>query len=149
MFLTGFQESVLRAGLFFVLLSLNKIFYTEIKSINILLLTLSILLFINPFIIKSIAFLYSFMTTLGLIIYSNFINNHKIFGTSLIATLFAWPITIDNFYELNPFSILINIIFVPLVANIIYPLSIITFLFKFLNPILSILINLFCHPSNF
>ena len=142
MFLTGFSESVLRAGLFFILLSFNKIFYTEIKTINILLLTLSILLFINPFIINSIAFLYSFMTTLGLIIYSDFIEKHTIIGTSLIANVFALPITINNFYEINPFTIFINIIFVPFVSTIVYPLSIITFIFKFLNPILIFLTNI-------
>ena len=142
MFLTSFSESVLRAGLFFILLSFNKIFYTEIKTINILLLTLSILLFINPFIIKSIAFLYSFITTLGLVLYSDYIEKHKIFGTSLIATIFALPITINNFYEFNPFSILLNVIFVPFVSTIVYPLTMLTFIFKFLNPILSIVVNI-------
>ena len=89
----------------------------------------------------STSFQYSFITTLGLVLNEGFINKHKVLGTSLIASLFAMPINIYNFYEFNPFSILLNIIFVPFVSMIIYPFSLLTFVFKFLNPILILLIK--------
>lgn len=48
-FLTGFSPSILRAAIFFTLLSINKLFYTEITNIKLLITTVCILLISNPF----------------------------------------------------------------------------------------------------
>jgi len=141
-FLTGFTPSVLRAGVLFTLLSFNKIFYLEIKSLNCLLFGGSILLFFYPFLLKDLGFLYSFITTFGLMYSSSMLKKHKILGTSLVAFLFSLPITINNFFEINFLSILINIIFVPLVSILIYPLCLLSFIFEFLEPIVSLSIAL-------
>ena len=142
-FITGFSPSVMRASLLFFLLALNKVFYTEVKTLNILILTFTILVIINPFLLFDLGFIYSFSTTFGLIYKSDYLKKHKILGTSLIASIYSLPITINNFYEFNPFSILLNIIFVPFVSVIVYPLVLITFIVKPLNtilvPVLSIL----------
>ena len=133
--LTAFSASVLRAALLFTFLSLNKIFYTEVKSINVLLLTGAVLLFIKPFLLIDIGFQYSFMTTCGLMYANNILNKHKIIGTSLIAFLISLPITINNFYSFNLLSIFINILFVPLISVVIYPLCLITLIVKPLEPL--------------
>ena len=52
--LIGGSPSIIRAFLFFILLSINKIYYFYIESINIFILTLSITLLINPFFIYDI-----------------------------------------------------------------------------------------------
>ena len=140
-FLTAFSASVLRASLLFTLLSINKIFYTEVKTINILLLTGSILILINPFLLVDIGFQYSFMTSFGLIYASTTLKKHKIIGTSLVAFLISLPITINNFYNFNILSIIINIIFVPLISTIIYPLCLMTLLIKPLEPLTGLVIK--------
>ena len=53
------------------------------------------------------------------------------------------PITINNFFEINLLGIILNIIFVPFLSSIIFPLSVITFFLPIFNPIFSILINWF------
>ena len=146
-FLTAFTPSVLRAGLLFTLLSLNKIFYTEIKSINILILTGVLLVLIRPFILMDIGFIYSYATTFGLMYGNNFISKHKILGTSIVAFIFSLPITINNFYEVNMLSILLNIIFVPYVSSIVYPLCLLTYIFRILEPITTVFINIMEYMS--
>lgn len=143
--LTSFPASIKRAGLFYILLSFNKIYYTHIKTINILLLTGSILLFINPHIIYDIGFQYSFTTSFGLIYATKYIKGNYILSlqkVSAIAFIFSLPITLSNFYEVNLLTIINNIIYVPFVSVIIYPLSLLVFIFPFLDIILSICITI-------
>jgi len=61
---------------------------------------------------------------------------------SFIAFLFSLGVTGMNFYEVNLLSIINNLIFVPLVTFIIYPLSLLTLLLPFLNYIFKLAINL-------
>ncbi len=153
LFITAFSPSVLRATLFFTFLSINKIFFTNIKTINIYLFTLSILILINPFILYDIGAEYSLLTSLGLILASEKLNNKNyllnLFKTSLVAILFSLGITGVNFYEINVLSVLNNLIFVPLITFIIYPLSLLIIFISFLNPLLIIFIKLLEYLSNF
>lgn len=142
--LTGLSPSILRGVLFFILFSLNKVFYFYIKSINIFILTLFISLLINPLYVYNIGFWYSFSISLGLIIMGNYINSYKhyfskLLMTSLIAFIVSIPISLYNFYFINILSIIYNLFFVPLVSIIIFPLALISFLI----PPLEIILNLF------
>lgn len=145
-FLTNFSASVLRASLFFSLLSLNKIFYTHIKTINIYLLTLAILIFINPNILYDLGAQYSFVTSLGLILFNDKLNSKNYFISlikiSFISFLFSLPISALNFYELNLLSIVNNLILVPLISLIVYPTSLIVMFLPFLEFIFTILVNI-------
>jgi len=141
-FLTGFTKSILRAGLLFSILSINKLFKLEMKSIYCLVITGVILCIFNPFITMDIGFIYSFLTTFVLMFASEALKKHKIIGTSLIAFFASLPITINNFYEINFLSIVLNVIFVPLVSIIIYPLCMLSFIFRFLEPITSLFLDL-------
>jgi competence protein ComEC len=153
LFLTAFSPSVLRATLFFVFLSINKMFYTNIKTINVYLFTLAILIFINPFILYDIGAEYSLITSLGLIIASEKLNNKNyfitLFNTSFIALLFSLGITGINFYEINFLSLINNLIFVPLVSFVIYPLALIVLILPFLNPLLALAIKILESLSTF
>ena len=154
MFLTNFSPSILRAALFFILLSINKIYYFHIKPINILFVTFSILVIINPFIIYNIGFLFSFTISMFLIIFGNLINKYnnyfyKTFIVSLISFLASLPISIYNFYNINLFSIFINLIFVPFVSIIVFPLTLITFFISPLDIILNFFINILEYISVF
>ena len=105
------------------------------------------MLVINPFLIYDLGFQYSCVVSISLIYFSNLIKSKKtylskIFITSLIAFLVGLPISIYNFFHINILSCLINLVFVPLISIIIFPFSIITFIFPFLDIINSFLISI-------
>lgn len=139
-FLVSFTASVVRAFTLYLLLYLNKRLKLGIKTTKTFIYTILLILFLNPFFILDIGFLYSSLTSFGLILFSSYLKTSNkvlaLFRVSLLALLFSLPITINNFYEYNFLSILANILIVPLVSTIIYPLSLITLIFPFFHPIL-------------
>ena len=144
LFLTNFGASILRATAFFIILTLKKQFEIKISNISLLIITMSILLMINPYYIYSLGFILSFTVSFFLLIFKNIINRYnnyfsKTFVISLIAFFSSAPIIINNFFTLNLLSPLINLYFVPLMTFVIYPLSLITFIFK---PLDNIFLNL-------
>ena len=97
--------------------------------------------------IYHIGFLYSFIITFFLILFQDLINKcktyiSKTFTISFIAFLASIPISINNFFSINIISPLINMIFVPLISLLIYPLSLVTLIIKPLDNILFIILEL-------
>lgn len=140
-FLVSFTASVVRAFTLYLLLYLNKRLKLGVTTTRIFIYAIVLILLLNPFFILDIGFLYSSLTSFGLILFSDYLKtSNKVLAllrVSLIALLFSLPITINNFYEYNFLSILANILIVPLVSTIIYPLSLITLIFPFFHPILN------------
>ncbi len=139
LFLTSFPVSFVRAILLMLFLDINHKFSFGLSSIKILFLIAALLLFINPFFIYDLGFLYSFIVTFSLL-YAHKILEGKgkikqLFLISCISFLFSLPISIYSNYEINLFSIINNIFFVPYVSMILFPFSILTF---FIPPCLSI-----------
>ena len=145
LFITGVSASILRSILFFIFFSINKVYYFYIKSTNIFILVFSISLFINPYYIYDVAFLYSFSISFSLIIMGNYINSYKsyikkLFLTSIISFIVSIPITLYNFNQINFLSIIYNIFYVPYISIIVFPLSLLTFIFPFLESLFNIFI---------
>ena len=141
MFLIGFTPSVIRGALLFIFLLLNRKLKLHLKTVNVLYILFLILIIINPFYIYNLGFIYSFLTSFGLILFSKKIKGNyiqKLIKVSSIAFLFSFPITVYNFYEINLLTIINNVIIVPFVTIILFPLTLITFLFPFLDPLLNI-----------
>lgn len=131
MYLTDFTPSILRSGIMFILLTLNKLFNFKIKTKNIIMLTFIIIVLINPYYIYNLGFQLSYLISFYLIIFAHIINKHKnyfkkLFVTSLISFLVSFPIIISNYYQVNLLSILINLLFVPIISYIVLPLAFIT-----------------------
>ena len=144
-FITNFQAAVMRAIIFFILNSINKIRKLNYSNLQILFITAFILILFNPFIIYDLGFIYSFIICGGIIYYSDKITGNyfvKMFKLSFISFLFSLPISACINYEVNITSILINMIFVPWISVIVFPLSIITFIFPFLNSLFSITLTI-------
>ena len=142
-FLTNYTPSILRALILYILTTLNKQLNLNIKTIYLLIIDLIILLLYNPFYIYNIGFIYSFIITASLIITPKIINKQKqyikkILLTSTISFITSIPISINNFHEINIISPITNLIFVPLISLIIFPLSLLTLLIKPLDNILLI-----------
>ncbi len=135
--LVGFSPSILRGVLFYLLFSLNKIYYFYIKPINIFIVILSISLLINYNYIYDIGFWYSFIISFSLIVTSKYLTNSNylisLLKTSIISFLVSIPISLYNFYQINISSIIYNLFFIPYVSIIVFPLSLVTL---FINPVL-------------
>ena len=130
----------------FILSSINYFFKFEINKIDIMLFTLVIVIFINPFIIYDIGFIYSYLISFFLILFYDKYKNKNYFikgiYTSVIAFLVSFPITVFYFYEVNVFSIVINILIVPIVSVILIPLAIITLFFPICDSIMFFFTNI-------
>ena len=132
MFLTNFSPSIMRAGIFFILLFINKKFKLNINNIYLMLILLSICIFIDPFVIHKIGFLYSYIISFYLILFNDLIKNKSkiksLLLISFISFIVSIPITVNNFYQINFLSIILNIFFVPIVSSILFPIIFISFL---------------------
>ncbi len=148
MTLTDFLPSILRSGIFFILIYLNKKFNLNISMFKLMIILLFICVLIDPYIVYKIGFQYSYTISFYLITFNQLINKsknklYKLFIVSFISFIVSVPITINNFSQINVLSIFLNIFFVPIVSSVIFPLSLITFLFPFFNNLFTILINIF------
>lgn len=141
-FLTDFQPSILRSITLFILLFLNKRFSFNLNTIKVYYLTITILLLYKPYLLYNVGFQYSSIVSYSLIRNSKLIKGNylmKCLKISLIAFMYSLPITAINNYEINILSIFNNLLYVPLISFIIYPMSLLTLVFPFLDNILFIL----------
>ncbi len=144
-FLVNFTASVLRVTLFYSLKYLFKRLKIDLDNKKVLFLSLTLILLMEPFMIYDIGLLYSYSITFGLIFFKEKITGNylqRIFKISGVALIMSLPITISMNYELNFLSLFLNLLFVPLVSFIIFPLSIITFICSPLLPILKVFLTL-------
>ena len=147
LFLTNYSPSILRASIMFILNAINECYNFKIKKIDIVLFTFDIILIINPYIVFQISFQYSYIISLFIVIF-----NRKIASVSskfsrglyisYLCFMITLPISIYYFNEVNFISIIINIIYIPFVSIIVFPLCIMCFVFNFLEPVFSFCIYL-------
>lgn len=146
LFITGVSPSILRAIFFYLFFSLNKIYNFNIKGVNIFLLIFSISLLVNPYYIHEVSFLYSYTISFSILLVGNKISNgsyfKRLFLTSLISFIVSFPITIYFFNQINILSVFYNMLFVPFISMIVFPLSIITYIIPFFEPIFNVFISL-------
>ena len=138
-FLTNFTPSILRAVFLFIL---NK--YSKKKTI---ILVSCLMLLYNPYYIYNVGFLFSFVICFYLIYFGSLTNNFKnyfvkLLITSLICFVASIPIMINNFYYINIMSPIINVVFVPFVTFIIFPLCLITLIIPCFDNILLLFLNI-------
>ena len=121
-----YSESILRASVMFILFKINK--KLKLPNINIMILTLIIALLIDIHIIFKMGFQYSYLTSLFLVLYSNLIKRYKFktLVTSLIAFFVTMPITINSFFKVNFLSVILNLIFIPCVSILLFPLTLLS-----------------------
>ena len=144
-YLTNFQAALNRAILFFIINQINKIKDLKFSNLQVLFLTAFLLVFFNPFIIYDLGFIYSFVICGGIMYFKDKITGNyftKLFKLSLISFLFSLPISAYINYEVNISSILVNMVFVPWISIIVFPLSLLTFIFPILSPIFSITLQI-------
>ena len=145
MVLVGFTASSVRSVLMFILFSINKLFNFKIKSLDIMLIVLIVLLLINPFYLYSVSFLFSYIISTGIVMANRNIKrikkkSAKNLYISFISFMFSLPICINYFNQVNVLSIVLNLFFIPLVSSIIFPLSIVSLFVPKIDTILYLFI---------
>lgn len=147
MFIASTSASLIRASIFYIVLTFNKRYYFYIESFNALLLSVSLIIIFNPFFIYNIGFIYGSLISFTLCYFSNYLSGKKfpisIILTSLISFLVSIPITLYLNNDINLMTPFINLFFIPLVASVLFPLmllslilpldSILTYLIRFLE----------------
>lgn len=145
-FITGFSPSILRATLLFFLLGINKVFYLNIRTLDILYLVFIILVIINPFIIYNLSFILSFTAAFFLIFFSDLLKGRNyfvsLFKVSLLSYFASLPLSIYYFGYTNLLGTILNLVFVPLVSFVVFPLTLLTFIISKFYSILNITTNL-------
>lgn len=144
--LFAYTPSLIRCTVMFILGSINYFFKLNISKSNLMLFTLVVAICISPFIIYDIGFIYSYLISFFLILfYDKYKGKNKFIKgvyTSLVSFIVSFPITIYYFYEVNVFSVVINIFIVPIVSAILIPLAIITLFFPICDSIMFFFINI-------
>ena len=143
-FLTGFSASVLRSSLIFIIYSFFKMIKIEIKSIYIVIFLFSIFLLVNPFYIYDIGFKFSFLVSYSILFFQKEIENkkgyfRKTLFISFLSFIISMPIVINNFYQINILSVLFNLVYVPFISFIIFPLGLLTYFLPICDMILNFL----------
>ena len=143
-FIASFTPSIVRSVLFFILSSINNVYYLYIKPKYLLYIVFSILIFINPFYIYDTGFILSFCISFFILLFNekNKINNNllSILVISILSTLSSLPIIINMSYEINILGFINNLFFIPYITYIVFPLSIIVVFISKLSFILNFLI---------
>lgn len=135
--------SILRGILFFILFSLNRYWNLALAKKTLITIAITITLLINPYYIYEVGFWYSYIISIGLIYFMKEEASYLIslLKSSYLAFLLSIPISIYYFYEINIASILYNLFYIPFINMIVFPASIITFLFPVVESLYNIIIK--------
>jgi competence protein ComEC len=141
--LTGASPSVIRAcltAMLFLAVNYGKATLPPLDGLSIAFI---IMLIANPYMLWDVGFQLSFAVTFALIVSSPIIMSHpsplwRLFFTTFVAQLSALPFLVYYFFEISLWSIVLNMIFVPLYSFLILPLSFISVAACAIDPLLSV-----------
>lgn len=140
--------SLLRCLIFLIVKSINTNLNLSIKKELLILISILLILLAKPESLFNMGFYYSVIISSGISIYSSKLIKIKSkflksLIISVIAFLLSFPLNIYFYFEVNILSIVCNIIFIPLISIILFPLSLITLLIPLLDNLFCLLINIF------
>ncbi len=145
LFLTDYSASITRTTIMFLVIAFKKCFNLKMKDIDVMLFVLAIAIILNPFILWDIGFQFSYSISLSLVLLRRKIN--KIKGKflknlyiSFLCFIISFPLCVYYFYQVNFLSIFLNLIMIPFVSVVVFPLSLVTFLVPKLYGIYSFVI---------
>lgn len=143
MFFAGASPSVIRASLMGVIVLLALIYTIRLPGIDALSITAIVMLFYDPYVLFDIGFQFSFIGSLALLLSSSYLLNseHGLIRNavylSLISQLVSMPILLYHFGYFSPYSVLLNIIYVPFLSLFVLPCCIVIALLMLLSPFLA------------
>lgn len=132
--------SILRSIIYFLLKLINDKLSLNISKVKLLLIMLFLILMINPNNINNIGFYYSVIVSSSIILFSSKIKKkNQYLLIPLLCFFVTIPLNLYLYSSVNLSSFLFNIIIVPIFSLIIYPMTILTIIFPFLDYIYIIL----------
>ena len=146
LFLTNYTESLMRALLFLFFRHVNKKLKLNYSTSFVLLMTGVFLLLYNPYLIYNVGFLFSIIISFFIVLIAPKLKGKnylvKLIYISLISFLASIPIIACTFFKINLLSPLFNLVLVPMVSLVIFPVGIITFFIPVLDNLFFSLISL-------
>ncbi|WP_163581213.1 DNA internalization-related competence protein ComEC/Rec2 [Gracilibacillus saliphilus] len=146
--MAGGSASVWRASLLaIVIIALSKL-PVRFAITDMLSIVFIMMVILDPFIIYSIAFQFSFIVTFGIILSRKLLiigNLWMVLRISLISMLIILPIQLFHFYQFQPLSVFVNVIVIPYFTVVVLPILFLILLASFLPVVLVILDHIFVH----
>ncbi|MBO9129577.1 DNA internalization-related competence protein ComEC/Rec2 [Bacillus sp. 165] len=140
MVLAGASPSVIRACVTACIVLCCFLFASTIMAIDVIGIVCMLMLLYNPYVLFDAGFQLSFLVSFALILSSKTIlskeeNSWKtMWKVTIIAQLIALPIILYHFHQFSPYSLVLNMIYVPLISFFILPLCLCAFVLSFLFP---------------
>jgi competence protein ComEC len=136
--LTGSESSIVRAGIMGMLFFLFIIFGKKLNPAIVLSAVCIAMLLINPALAFDLGFQLSFLMTFVLITSMSLFHSKSFLRllctTSCMCSFFSFPVIVYNFYEFSLWSIPLNILYIPLVSTVLFPVSFIVYILLMLVP---------------
>lgn len=123
-----------RAFLFSLFCSINKSFLKDkFHKLNILALTMLIFFFINPYVVFSMSFIFTYIMMYSIILVNSSLNKKYMKIKTFITTMiFSWIINILSSNRINILSFMSNSFFSPIISFS----YVLTFIFFWLKPVI-------------
>ncbi|MUK87067.1 DNA internalization-related competence protein ComEC/Rec2 [Ornithinibacillus sp. L9] len=146
--LAGGEPSVLRASSMVLLVLLLSKFKLATNPTDILSMVFIILMLFDKYIVYQIGFQLSFIVTIGIILSRKWLSESnsmffQVLSISFVSQLMIIPLQFVYFYNVQPLSVLLNVIVVPYFSLIVIPLMFILVFFSLLPMIRDVFDNLF------
>ncbi len=139
MVITLFAASVVRAGLMAVFLMINRRFKLGLTAVDVVALLFCMLLLVRPYYYVESGFILTFAVSASLLLGQPFFKTPSRFLLALRVSTLAFfaslPIVSGFQYGFNPWTPLLNIPFITYTTLILLPMSYLTFLLPWLEPI--------------
>ncbi|KZE68441.1 hypothetical protein AWM68_16320 [Fictibacillus phosphorivorans] len=136
--LTGGESSIVRAGLMGMIVVLIMMFRKKVSPATLLSCVFLGMLFLHPAYSFELGFQLSFLMTFVLITSISLFRGRSytilLIMTSFICSLFSFPIILYHFYEFSIWSIPFNMVYIPFVSFVLFPVSCIVLVLSYFVP---------------
>ncbi|PWA12498.1 DNA internalization-related competence protein ComEC/Rec2 [Pueribacillus theae] len=141
--LTGAAPSVLRAALMAGAILAAYHLKEKFHPLDTISFAFLAILLFHPYFLFHVGFQLSFIISFSLIVSAKTISKYfysnvsRLIAISVVAQLSATPILIYYFYQFSLWSLLVNVLFVPLFSSVLLPLSFLSFIVSLFSPFLA------------
>ena len=147
LYLTNQSASILRTTISFIITGINYCFNLKIKQLDLSILLLSIITLLNPYLLFDVGFQFSYLISTSILLQKRKIAGYskkwqQSLYVSYLSFLISLPICLYQFQSINFLSILFNLVMIPLVSTVVFPLTFITMIIPVIYPIYSFMIKI-------
>jgi competence protein ComEC len=136
--LTGAESSIIRAGMMGFIVILVMMLRRKVHPVTLLSAVCIGMLSFNPSFAFDLGFQLSFLMTFVLITSIYVLKNASplrlLIITSIICSIFSFPIILYHFFEFSLLSIPFNVLYIPFVSMLLFPISFISLLLSIFAP---------------